>query len=72
MLESSHYKHSELSGKHKDLVVSFWHYVENHLDKVNVERISDQNQKVGKIDNSINFYDELLQNIFSFHIELLP
>ena len=32
--ETSDYKHSELSGKQKDLIVETWHFVENHLDEV--------------------------------------
>ena len=33
--ESNDYKHSELSEKDKDLVVEYWHFVEDHLDEVN-------------------------------------
>ena len=36
--EFNDYKHSELSGKDKDLVVKYWHFVEDHLDEVNLYR----------------------------------
>lgn len=34
--EINDYKHSELSGRHKDLIVESWHFVEDHLDEVNM------------------------------------
>ena len=48
--ELNDYKHSELSGKDKDLVLEYWHFVEDHLDEVNLYR----NSNYKKRNKSIN------------------
>lgn len=48
--ELNDYKHSELSGKDKDLVLEYWHFVEDHLDEVNLYR----NSNCKKRNKSIN------------------
>ena len=43
--ELNDYKHSELSGKDKDLVLEYWHFVEDHLDEVNLYRNSNYKKR---------------------------
>ena len=46
--ELNDYKHSELSGKDKDLVLEYWHFVEDHLDEVNLYRNSNYKKEINR------------------------
>ena len=58
--ELNDYKHSELSGKDKDLVVEYWHFVEDHLDEVNLYRNSNYKKKISRYNYVCNILNAFI------------